>query len=428
MATEYVFHCGQVIDGVSPEPLRDATVVVRGERIVSVGPRAEATWSPEAQVVELPGATLLPGLIDVHVHVTSNTGVRQRATGPAMPPSFAASALKGYANALTSLLHGYTTLRDLHAPGYSDIALRDAIAAGELVGPRLVVCGQGLCITGGHMDQMVLPGQVEIGGRVGVCDTPEGFRQAVRQHVKMGVDFIKINSDVWTMQDPEELPYHQEMSFAEMEAACHEAHRFGRTVAAHTAGGPPIEEAILAGVDTIEHGHWLTDRAIELMVERGTYYVPTFIVITYRFDFTLEELGYSQAYWDRLQRVQEAKLDSFERARQAGVRIAIGSDCGFVVPHGLNAREIAEVVKAGMPPLEAIQAATRVNAELLGLDHEIGSIAPGKLADILIVDGDPVADIDLLHRPERIVSVLKSGAIVQQGDPAGAGALPLATA
>ncbi|HEX5498690.1 MAG TPA: amidohydrolase family protein, partial [Thermomicrobiales bacterium] len=194
--------CGQLIDGASPEPIRDAAVLVDGERIVYAGPANELERPADVDVLHRPGGTVMPGLIDAHVHLTNDGGAGRAQTvlGDSVA-SPAELALQGYANARKSLDAGYTTLRNLHAPGYVDVALRDAIASGRLEGPRLVVSGQGLCITGGHMDQTVWPDHVRVEGRVGVCDTPEGFRQAVRQHVKVGVDCIKINSDVGAMVD-----------------------------------------------------------------------------------------------------------------------------------------------------------------------------------------------------------------------------------
>jgi imidazolonepropionase-like amidohydrolase len=329
------------------------------------------------------------------------------------PQSFTDSALAGYANALKSLHSGYTTLRDLHAPGYADVAVRNSIRSGRLPGPRLLVCGQGLCITGGHMDKLRYPQHVSAEGRIGVCDTPHGFRQAVRQHVKMGVDLIKINSDGGSMLDPEK-PWKQEMSFEEMKAACDEAHKFGLHVAAHTAGGPPIEDAILAGVNTIEHGHWLTDRAIDLMLEHDAYYVPTLIVNSKNFDYDRETFGVSEQSWRWLQAAYDAKWGSLERAHKAGVKIAAGSDAGFLVNHGENAAELEEMVKGGLTPMQAIWAATRTAAELLGLQQEIGVLSPGKVADLLVVAGDPLADIQILQQSDKITHVFKGGKMVKE--------------
>jgi len=409
-----VIECGQLIDGELSEPVRPGVVLVDGARIAYAGPAAALERPPDAEVIQAPNGTVMPGLIDVHVHVTNDGGPgRTRAVLGDSLAEPAALALQGYANSLKSLHAGYTTLRNLHAPGYVDVALRDAIASGRLAGPRLVVCGQGLCITGGHMDKTVLPDHVRVGGRVGVCDTPDGFRQAVRRHVKVGVDFIKINSDVGSMRDPA-APYLQEMSFDEMAATCAEAHKFGRHVAAHTAGGPPIEDAVRAGVDTIEHGHWLTERAIELMRERGTFYVPTLIVNSRNFVYDRETLGVSESGWQWMRLAYEAKWASLERAHAAGIKIAAGSDAGFLVDHGENAAELAELVQGGLSPMEAIQAATKTAAALLGRMDEFGTLAAGKLADVIVVDGDPLADITILQSCDRITHVLKEGCFAKR--------------
>jgi imidazolonepropionase-like amidohydrolase len=413
MDTMILIECGLMINGESSAPIHNAAVLVDGERIVYAGPADQLEAPTGAEVLRRPDATVMPGLIDVHVHLMNDggPGLAQTVLGDSLTAP-AELALKGFANARKSLDAGYTTLRNLHAPGYVDVALRDAIASGRLEGPRLVVSGQGLCITGGHMDQSVLPDHVRVEGRVGVCDTPEEFRQAVRQHVKVGVDCIKINSDVGAIVDAATL-WRQEMSFDEMAAACQEAHKFGRHVAAHTAGGPPVENAVRAGVDTVEHGHWLTDRAIDLMRERGAYYVPTLIVNTRNFAYDREELGVSEPMWRWLQLAYEAKWDSLRRAHAAGVKIAAGSDAGFLVDHGENAAELEELVKGGLSTMEAIQAATRTAAELLGQQAEIGVLAPGKVADIIVVDGDPLRDIRLLQASDRIAYVLKKGRVVK---------------
>ena len=229
----------------------------------------------------------------------------------------------------------------------------------------------------------------------------------MRQHAKRKVDFIKINSDVGARDS--ETPYRQEMSFAEMQAACDEAHRFGYHVAAHTSGGPPIEEALLAGVDTIEHGHWLTDRAIELMLEKGAFYVPTLIVNSRNFAYDRETLGATEAGWRWMKAAYDAKWPSLEKAKAAGVKIAAGSDAGFLVDHGENAAELEELVKGGFSPLEAITAATATAADLLGLGGEIGTLAAGKAADVVVVAGDPLSDITVLQSEAAITHALKDG-------------------
>lgn len=410
---QIVIEARQMIVGDGSPPVPNAAVVITDGRITYAGPVAGATPDPTARTISAPRGTVLPGLIDVHVHITNDGGPGK--TAAVLGDAFEAAAdlaLRGYANALTSLRAGYTTLRNLHAPLFADVAVRDAIASGRLEGPRLVVCGQGLCITGGHMDRGLLPDHVSVAGRIGVCDTPDEFRRAVRQMAKRNVDFIKINSDVGSMVDPT-APYVPEMTFAEMEAACTEAHRLGLHVAAHTSGGTPIEEALAAGVDTIEHGHWLTSRAIALMLENDASYVPTLIVNSRNFAFDREILGVSERSWRWLRAAYEAKWDSLERAHRAGVRIAAGSDAGFLVNHGENACELEELVKGGLTPNEAIRAATASAAELLGLSEEIGVLVPGKLADVIVVDGDPLADITLLQQQDRVTHVLREGRVVK---------------
>jgi len=410
---------GYLTDGRGGPPILDAAVVIEGERITSVGRRADGRLEPEARVISADGGAILPGLIDVHVHITNDGGPGK--TGTVLGDSLAFPAdltLTGYANALRSLRMGYTTLRNLHAPGYVDLAVRDAIASGRLEGPRSIVCGQGLCISGGHMDTSVFPDHVSVGGRVGFCDTPEGFRAAVRQHAKRGVDFIKINSDVGS-RDPA-VPYRQEMSFDEMKAACDEAHRFGYHVAAHTSGGPPIEEALLAGVDTIEHGHWLTERAIEIMLAKGAFYAPTLIVNSRNFAYDRETLGASEASWRWMKAAYDAKWPSLRAAKEAGVKIAAGSDAGFLVDHGENAAGLGELVKGGFTPLEAIRAATETAADLLGLGAEIGTLTVGKMADVVVVAGNPLEDIGVLQCEGAIAYVVRGGRMVK-GEGVGSG-------
>ena len=413
LPVQIVIEADQMIVGDNSPPVPDAAVVIDGDRIVYAGPAASAPRTPSAQVIRTEGGTVLPGLIDVHVHITNDGGPGK--TAAVLGDAFEAAAdlaMRGYASALTSLRAGYTTLRNLHAPLFADVAVRDAINSGRLEGPRLVVCGQGLCVTGGHMDRGNLADHVVVTGRIGVCDTPDEFRRAVRQMAKRNVDFIKINSDVGSMLDPA-APYVAEMSFAEMAAVCTEAHRLGLHVAAHTAGGPPIEDALAAGVDTIEHGHWLTDRAIALMLERDASYVPTLIVNSRNFAFSREELGVSERSWHWLQAAYDAKWGSLERAHHAGVTIAAGSDAGFLVNHGENACELEELVKGGFTPNEAIQAATGSAAKLLGLEEAIGTLEVGKVADVVVVAGDPLGDITVLQRLDCITHVLKDGKVVK---------------
>lgn len=397
----------RLIDGVHDTPIADAALIAEGARITYAGPASEVRWAPDAQVLRVPGGTIMPGLIDVHVHISYDGGPRTTSQVVGGVTSPADAAMRGLSNAQRMLQFGYTTLRDLNAPSDVSLRLRNQINAGRFEGPRLIVCGQGLCITAGHMDKGERPAE-----RVGVCDTPDEFRRAVRYWIKAGVDLIKLNTDVGSLRDPEH-PYTQEMSTEEIAAACNEAHRLGRKVASHTAGGPPIEQALLAGVDTIEHGHWLTDRAIELFLERGAYYVPTLIVNTRNFDYPPEVLGASAASLGWCRKAYEAKWDSLARAKSAGVKIAAGSDAGFLVHHGENAAELAEMVKGGFSEMQAIRAATAVAAELLELQEQIGTLEPGKLADVAVVACNPLEDIALLQQEQSFRYVLRDGRLVK---------------
>ena len=402
------FRVDRLIDGNGGPPLRDAALVVAGGRIASVGSRTGVVVPEGAEVIEVPGHTLMPGLVDVHVHL-AYSGIPHkrafRAEGTDM--SYPAMALRAASYARDTLRAGFTAVRDLNAPGGVVIDLRDAIDAGHVPGPRIRACGLGLSASGGHMDQPGFGDHVSLNGMNAVCDGPNAFRKGVREQVKRGADLIKINVCVSSIRDPER-PYRQEMTDEEIEAACDEAHRLERPVAAHTSGGPAIATAVRAGLNTVEHGHWIDEETAALMAERGTFYVPTLLVNERNFDFTQEEMGASDASWRWLNLSREAKWESLVNAHRAGVKIAVGTDAGFMLPHGvMNAVEIELLVRGGLTPLEAITAATRTGAELLGLD-EAGTLQAGKLADLVLVCGDPSADITLLQDPSRL-RVFKDG-------------------
>ena len=351
------FRVDRLIDGNGGPPLRDAALVVTGERITSVGSRTDVVVPEGAEIIEAPGHTLMPGLVDVHVHL-AYSGIPHkrafRAEGTDM--SYPAMALRAASYARDTLRAGFTAVRDLNAPGGVVIDLRDAIDAGHVPGPRIRACGLGLSASGGHMDQPGFGDHVSLNGMNAVCDGPNAFRRGVREQVKRGADLIKINVCVSSIKDPER-PYRQEMTDEEIEAACDEAHRLERPVAAHTSGGPAIATAVRAGLNTVEHGHWIDEETAALMAERGTFYVPTLLVNERNFDFTQEEMGASDASWRWLNLSREAKWESLVNAHRAGVKIAVGTDAGFMLPHGvMNAVEIELLVRGGLTPLEAINA------------------------------------------------------------------------
>jgi imidazolonepropionase-like amidohydrolase len=309
--------------------------------------------------------------------------------------SYPALALQAAGYALETLRCGFTAVRDLNAPGGVVFALRDAIEAGHVPGPRVVACGQGLTVTGGHMDKGGWGDHVAFRDLNAPCDGPEAFRQGVREQVKRGADCIKINLCGGSIRDLSR-PYKQEMTDDEVIAAIDEAHRLERHVAAHTSGGPSVTMAVRAGLDSVEHGHWIDDETADLMAERGTAYVPTLLVNERNFEIGREALGGSDASWGWLERAREDKWGSLARVHRAGAPIVVGTDAGFMLPHGrMSARELELLVHGGLSALEAITAATSAAARLLGLDS--GIVREGAPADLVLVPGDPTHDIRALQ-------------------------------
>ena len=404
---------GTLVDGNGNAPIQDAVILIDGERIKQVGPAAQVQIPPDAEVIDASGKTVLPGLIDVHVHVHSLGGSDGNFFVWEASGSQAQLALRAVAYVQRDLKMGYTTLCNLASPTYVDVALRDAIDQGLVVGPRLRAAGQGLTITGGHMDQAFFMPEVKIPGRTGICDGPWEGRRAVRTQCKFGADTIKINAcssgvGTYTVAPP----WMFEMTFEEISAICDEAHRLGRRVAAHTSGGQGITDSILGGVDSLEHAHWLTDEQLDLMAEHGTFYVPTLIVNSRAVAGGKDQPGLSPTSWEWLMKADEGKWDSLARAKKAGVKIATGSDAGFLIYHGEGACEIEELVRGGFTPLEAIGAATKMAAECLRMEKQVGTLDAGKFADVVIVDGDPLQNIKILQDQKKIVGVYKGGQLV----------------
>ncbi len=401
------FLVGTVVDGTGAPPRHDCAVIVERDRITAFGGRSEVTIPPDAELIQAPDATLTPGLIDLHVHLAySGSPQRDRFRTDVVSLSYAQMALRAAGYAAASLRAGFTTLRDVHAPGGVIIDLARAIRARDIAGPTIHACGTGLSVTGGHMDQPGWGDHVHLDDATSACDGPGEFQRGVRRQVKRGADLIKINACVSSLLDPSH-PYRQEMTDEELSAACDEAHVLERHVAAHTSGGPGLTAAVRAGVDTIEHGHWLDRETADLMAERGTILVPTLLVNERNFDFPRADLGGTDAQWRWLEQSRDAKWLSLEIARQAGVKIGCGTDAGYMIPHGeMNAREIELLVQGGLSEVEAIRAATSIGAERLGIDA--GVIAVGRQADLLLVDGDPIADIKILQQ-QHLLRVFKAG-------------------
>jgi imidazolonepropionase-like amidohydrolase len=381
-------------------------VLIERNRIVGVNRVADGV--PEAQVViDAPQATLMPGMVDAHVHLAYDGSpvlgtFRLEATGMSYP----LLALRAAQHGMATLRAGFTAVRDLNAPGGVILALRDAVNAGYLAGPRIRACGQGLSITSGHMDKGGWADHITLRDMNFPCNGEDGFRYGVREQVKRGADCIKINLCGGSSKDLTR-PYKQEMTDDEVKAAIDEAHRLERHVAAHTSGGPSVTMAVRAGLDSVEHGHWIDEATADLMAEKGCTYVPTLLVNERNFEVGEAQMGVSPSGWAWLERAREDKWVSLARVRHAGVKIAVGTDAGFMVTHGeMNARELEYLVQGGLTPLEAITAATRHGAELLDIDA--GVIAPGKLADFVLVEGNPDEDVRVLQDISKL-RVFKDG-------------------
>jgi imidazolonepropionase-like amidohydrolase len=413
MAARTVIEVDQLIDGVSDRPVPGGALLIEGSRIVAAGRQADIGRPDGARVIAAaPGSTAMPGLADVHVHLAYSGIPHKKAFRAELTElSYPAIALRAAAYGRECLRHGFTALRDMHAPGGAIIDLAASIERGETLGPRIKACGRGLSVTGGHMDQPGFADHVAFRDMTLPCDGASGFQRGVRDEIKRGADFIKINSSCSAGERPG-VWNRQEMTNAEITAACEEAHQWGVKVAAHTVGGESLYNTILCGVDTVEHAHFTDKGIIGLMVERGTFYVPTLLVNERNFEFSPEEQGVDETSWRWLNAAREAKWKTLAAARAAGVKICCGTDAGYMIPHGsMNWRELQLLIQGGLSPMEAIIAATATNHDLLDIDA--GRLQAGRLADVVIVNGDPLADIACLAAPDRL-RVFKDGMEVPQ--------------
>jgi imidazolonepropionase-like amidohydrolase len=377
-------------------------VLIEAGRVKAVG--ANLAIPANAEVIDLGGMTLLPGLIDAHTHLTFNPADLGYSSVAISVPR---EALSGAKNARLTLEAGFTTVRNVGANGYSDIALRDAINAGDVPGPHIIASGPALGITGGHCDDTLHAPQFHIVAE-GVADGVAAVMQRTREVIKYGADVIKICSTGGVLSfrdDPRAAQY----TLEEMKTIVAEAHRLGRKVAAHAHGGDGIKLAVLAGVDSIEHGTYIDDEAIKLMKERHTYLVPTLYLGDWLLD-NAEKIKLPKPLLDKAKIVVPEARKNIAHAFSMGVPVAFGTDSA-VYPHGLNGHEFAVYVKLGMTPLQSIQTATVNGAQLLGWEDRIGSIDAGKFADIIAVSGDPLKDVTEL---ERVRWVMKEGQVVKK--------------
>jgi len=395
-----VIRAGRMLDVRTGRMVQNPEIVIEGDRIVSVG----AATAANAQAINLPNLTLLPGLIDAHTHLTGDPyhfGYQE------LGISAAREALYGAKYARITLLAGFTTVRNVGANGYSDVALRDAINDGNIPGPRMLVSGPALGITGGHCDNNLLPFEYHASSD-GVADGIAAVQHRVREVIKYGADLIKICATGGVLSKGDD-PKASQYSLEEMKAIVADAHRLGRKVAAHAHGGEGIRLASEAGVDSIEHGTYIDEAGIATLKRNGTYMVPTIYLNDWLTE-NMDKIGMPEFYRKKEIDVAKVSFANMARAMQAGVKIAFGTDAA-VYPHGLNARQFATYVKMGFTPLQAIQSATLNAADLLGWSDRIGAIEPGKFADIIGVEGDPTQDVTTL---ERVQWVMKGGEVYKQ--------------
>jgi imidazolonepropionase-like amidohydrolase len=413
----YVLKAARMFDGKSDALVTPGLLVVTDTKIVGVG--TGAVIPAGAEVIELGDATLLPGFIDAHTHLTGQASDDwKQDVLDGLQKSYAEQALDATANAKKTLLAGFTTVRDVGAPDRIDVALRNAIRDKIVVGPRMLVAAGAIGATGGHCDDEAGFRQGvfghEAGPLEGVANGADQMRYAVRLAHKYGADVIKVcaSGGVLSLTDDVDTP---QLTQEELNALIDEAHALRRKVAAHCHGSEAAKRAIRAGVDSLEHGSFFDDETLDMMVARGTYFVPTLMAIVGEQERIARGVYFPPAILAKANAADAAAHQTFQRALAKGVKIGLGTDAA-VYPHGRNAEEFGQMVKLGMKPASALKSATSNDAQLLGMTEKIGTLETGKLADVVAVPGDPLQDI---HATEHVKFVMKEG-VIYRNDQVGA--------
>lgn len=403
-----LIHCGNLIDGKSNELQAQMTIVVEGNKIISID-KGFAKAAANEKLIDLSKKTVMPGLIDMHVHLEGETSKDQAIQRFTLNKADVAFRSTGFAK--KTLMAGFTTVRDLGGSGVN-ISLRNAISQGLVVGPRIFTTGKSIATTGGHGDPtnayredlMGDPGPKE-----GVINSPEEARQAVRQRYKDGSDMIKITATGGVLSIAKDGSGPQ-FTDEELKAIVETAKDYGMHTAAHAHGTEGMKRAVLAGITTIEHGTKMTEEVMDLMKQKGTYYVPTISAGKFVAEKAKEPGYYHPLVVPKALEIGPQIQQTFSNAYKRGVKIAFGTDAG-VFPHGENGKEFGYMVEAGMPAMEAIKSATVVASGILGMSDKIGTIEKGKLADIVGVDENPLTNIKTM---EKVSFVMKDGVVYKQ--------------
>lgn len=401
--------CGKLFDAASKSVLNDRIILTAGDRVSAVVQNDGKTDLSGYEVIDLSDKFVSPGFIDCHVHLSMNGGGNDMTQTPYM--TIGDYAFKALKNAQTDLLAGFTSLRIVGDPGYVDVSLKKAISRGDVVGPRLMPSGPCVGTTGGHADSHYNPYITESVAMGSIGDGPDGLIKATREVIKHGAELVKYMSTGGVMSAGTNVNA-QQMSFDEMKAVIDTAKMYGLTTATHCHGTNGIKDAVRAGVTSVEHGTLIDDEGISLMREYGTYLVPT-IIAGERICVVGKEMGAAEWMIEKSNQVHKRHAQSFRKCHEAGVKIAFGSDAGTPGNfHGKQTYEMELMHKEGMDVLEVLYCATGSAARLMGKEHEVGAIEPGKYADLVALDSDPREDIKAVNH----CSFVMKGAVVYKQD------------